>query len=304
METDKGVVIMKKKNSRFRGGIFTSYWAPYAMLIPAMTAFIVFSIWPFLRNFYLSTYVTDMLGNPGTFVGLQNFKRVLQSEDFWNSMKATFKFGAAIGVGSFILSMTMALLCINVSKGGKVYQTMFALPMAIASAPISAIFTFILSRYGILNELLGTEIIWLNDASWTIWVVAFISVWGGSSGGFLYLLVGFRNVPDELVEAATLDGATFWKKVRSIYIPIASPQIFFVVFLNIIGSLKAFGFIKQLVGVGPGKTTNVLIYAMYEYAFTRGRFETACVYAIMLFLVIFMVTRIQLICEKRLVHYQ
>ena len=295
---------MKKKNSRFRGGVFTSYWAPYVMLLPAMAAFIVFSIWPFARNFYLSTYVTDMLGNPGSFVGFENYKRVLQSEDFWISMKATFRFAAATGVGSFALSMLMALLCINIEKGGKVYQTMYAIPMAIASAPISAIFTFILSRYGILNELLGTEVIWLNDASVTIWVVAFISVWAGSSGGFLYLLVGFRNVPDELVEAATLDGATFWEKVRSIYLPMASPQIFFVVFLNIIGSFKAFGFIKQLVGKGPAKTTNVLIHAMYEYAFTRGRFETACVYAIMLFLVIFIVTRIQLLCEKRLVHYQ
>lgn len=295
---------MKKKDPRFRGGIFYSRWAPYVLLLPAMTAFIVFSIWPFARNFYLSTYMTDMLGNPGTFVGLANFKRVLQSEDFWNSMKATWKFAAATGIGAFTLSMIMALLCINIQKGGKVYQTMFAIPMAIASAPISAIFTFILNRYGLLNALLGTETIWLSDAKLTIWVVAFISVWAGSSGGFLYLLVGFRNVPDELIEAATLDGATFWKKVRSIYLPIASPQIFFVVFLNIIGSFKAFGFIKQLVGAGPSKTTNVLIYAMYELAFTRGRFETACVYAIMLFLVIFLVTRIQLLCEKRLVHYQ
>ena len=295
---------MKKKNSRFRGGVFTSYWAPYVMLLPAMAAFIVFSIWPFARNFYLSTFVTDSLGNPGAYVGLANYERVLQSEDFWLSMKATFKFAAITGVGSFALSMLMALMCINIEKGGKVYQTMFALPMAIASAPISAIFTFILSRYGLLNELLGTEVIWLNDTNWTIWVVGFISIWAGSAGGFLYLLVGFRNVPDELVEAATLDGATFWEKVRSIYIPIASPQIFFVVFLNIIGSFKAFGFIKQLVGAGPGKSTNVLIYAMYEYAFTRGRFETACVYAIALFFVIFIATRIQFLCEKRLVHYQ
>lgn len=295
---------MKKKDPRFSGGIFYSRWAPYAMLIPAMAAFIAFSIWPFARNFYLSTYMTDMLGNPGTFVGIENYKRVLESEDFWNSLRATFKFAAATGIGAFALSMTMALLCINIEKGGKVYQTMYAIPMAIASAPISAIFTFILNRYGLLNALLGTEAIWLNDADLTIWVVAFISVWAGSSGGFLYLLVGFRNVPDELVEAATLDGAGFWTKLRRIYLPLASPQIFFVVFLNIIGSFKAFGFIKQLVGKGPNKTTNVLIYAMYELAFTRGRFETACVYAIMLFLVIFIVTRIQLLCEKRLVHYQ
>ena len=295
---------IKKKDPRFCGGIFYSRWAPYAMLVPAMAAFIAFRIWPFARNFYLSTYVTDMLGNPGKYVGLANYERVLQSEDFWISLSATLKFAAIVGVGSFALSMLMALLCVDMEKGGKVYQTMFAIPMAIATAPISAIFVFILSRYGLLNALLGTETVWLNDASVTIWMVAFITIWAGSASGFLYLLVGFRNVPDELVEAATLDGATFWKRVRSIYIPIASPQIFFVVFLNIIGSFQAFGFIKQLVGVGPAKTTNVLVYAMYELAFTRSRFETACVYAIALFLVIFVVTRIQLLCEKRLVFYQ
>lgn len=295
---------MKKLDARFRGGVFHSWWAPYALLVPAMAAFCVFSFWPFFRTFYLSVFVTDTLGNPGAYVGLANFMRVLQSEDFWISMKATWKFAAIIGVGSFALSMFLAVLCINMEKGSKLYQTMYAIPMAIASAPISAIFTFILSRYGILNELLGTEIIWLKDVRYTIWVVAFISIWGGSSGGFLYLLVGFRNVPDELIEAATLDGAGFWTKLRRIYLPMASPQIFFVVFLNIIGSFKAFAFIKQLVGKGPGNSTNVLVYALYDYAFTRGRFETACVYGIALFLLIFIVTRIQLLCEKRLVHYQ
>ena len=104
--------------------------------------------------------------------------------------------------------------------------------------------------------------------------------------------------------ASILDGANYLQCFTHVYVPIASPQIFYVIFLNIIASFKAFGAINVLTEGGPSESTNILIYALYSNAFNRGRFETACVYAVVLCALIFLVTRIQMILEKRMVYYQ
>lgn len=277
---------------------------PYLLLLPTIFCIGMFTLYPFLRSIYLSFFVTDSLGDPGKFVGLKNFERVFSSDGFWNSVKATFRFAAIVSVGTFVTSMALALLCVKPVKGSKVYQTMFALPMAIASAPLAAIMMYILSAYGILNKILGTDISWLAEEGTALFTTAVITVWSCTGTSFIFLLVGFRNVPVELVEAATLDGANNFRKIRHVYIPVASPQIFFVIFLNILSSFKAFGIINMLTGKGPGDSTNILVYAVYSNAFLRGRFETACVYSLVLCLIIFLVSRIQLSCEKRMVHYQ
>ena len=237
-------------------------------------------------------------------MAFKNYKRVLTSKDFINSVKATLKFAGIVGTGTFSIAMILALLSIKQVKGGKVYQTMYAIPMAIASVPIAALAKYIVSNYGILNGLLGTHIQFLSDKNTALITIACITIWSYIGTSYIFLLVGFRNVSSDLVEAAILDGANMIQQIIYIYIPMASPQIFFVIFLNIISSLKGFGLIKLLVGKGPANSTNILVYAVYANAFVRGRFETACVYSLALCIIIFVFTRIQQFCEKRMVHYQ
>ena len=121
---------------------------------------------------------------------------------------------------------------------------------------------------------------------------------------FIFLLVGFRNVPEDLLESAYLDGAGPLRRIWHIILPIASPQMFFVLFLNISSSFKSFAQIKLLTGGGPANQTKTLIYFIYENAIINGRFETACVQALFLFGMIFLLTRIQFMLEKKVVHYQ
>ena len=117
------------------------------------------------------------------------------------------------------------------------------------------------------------------------------------------MLVGFRNVPDDLIECANLDGANSITKFFKIYLPIASPQVFYVVFLNILTSFKSFTMIKMLFGTNEDGL-KVLNSQIYQNGIVQSRFETACVYSLALCLLIFLVTRIQFILEKRMVHYQ
>ena len=276
----------------------------YFLILPAMIFLGCFTFYPFGKAIYLSFFVTDTLGNPGTFVGLKNFQRVFKSDGFKSSIVATFRFALLVGVGTFFLSMFFAYFSLENRKGSKVYQTMFALPIALSSVPISAIAIYILGRNGLLNAMLGTEISWLSTESTALYACAAVTIWASVGSSYIFLLVGFRNVDDSLLESAIIDGAGYFRRFIKIYIPIASPQIYFVVFLNIIHSFKSFAIVKLLVGAGPNDTTNVLIYATYSNAFLRGRYETACVYALVLCTVIFVFSRLQKFFEKRAVHYQ
>jgi sn-glycerol 3-phosphate transport system permease protein len=276
---------------------------PYVLLVHAIVLLVMFTFYPFLRSIWLSFFVTDNLGNPGRFVGLSNYKRVLASNEFWGSISITLRYGGLIGLGTFTLAMILAFICVNQAHGSKIYTTMFALPMALASAPVAAMFLYIFGRFGLVNNLFGTTNSWITDDSTALMTMVIIVMWANCGSSFIYLLVGLRNVPDDLIECADLDGATHFTKFFRIYLPIASPQVFFVVFLNIVGAFKSFAMIKILLG-NTNSTMNVLIFQVYKYAFLRGRFETGCVYAIVLCLVIFLTTRIQFLFEKKLVFYK
>lgn len=278
---------------------------PYILLTPAMVLFTAFTFYPFLKTIFLSFSVTNKKGAFTTWVGLANWIRVLKKAEFWDTVVVTLKMAAVNLVFTFLLAMIFALLATKKTRWSKSYQTMFALPMAIATAPAAAIFLFFYAQHGgLLNALFGTDIAWVRSVPYAFWSVCIMSVWQHIGTSFIFLLVGFRNVPEDLVECALLDGAGPLRRIRSVLIPLASPQIFFVLFLNINTSFKTFNQIKLLTGGGPANSTKTLIYYIYENAIINGRFETACVQAIFLFFMIFFLTRIQFVAEKRLVHYQ
>jgi sn-glycerol 3-phosphate transport system permease protein len=122
--------------------------------------------------------------------------------------------------------------------------------------------------------------------------------------GFIFLLTGFRNVPDELIESARIDGAGYFKRLFSIITPLASPQIFFVVFLNMVVSFQVFGQIRLLTQGGPSYSTNILVYTIFQAAIRDSRFETAFAQSMVLFVIILGITLLQFKTENRMVHYQ
>lgn len=287
-----------------KSGLRKKSATPYLLLAPSIILFTIFSFWPFLKTIFLSFSVTDKKGNFVKWVGLAIYKRVLSAKNFGKIFGNTWKFAAMVCLGTLLVAMFLALLSASKERGSRLYEILYALPMAVASAPASSIFVFLLRKEnGFINTLLGTNIAWIHDPKWALIAVAFVTVWLGIGSSYIFLLVGFRNVPEELIESAILDGAGPVRRAFSIMIPIASPQIFFVVFLNITASFKAFGQIKLLTEGGPNNATNTLIYSMYENALLNQRFETACVYAMILFVVIFSVTRVQNYFENRTVYY-
>ncbi len=278
---------------------------PYFLVFPAMALFTLFTFYPFLKTIVLSFALTDKTGNFTRWIGTGNWVRVLSKDSFWDIIVITLKMAGINLVFTFGVAMLFALLATKKVRFSKFYQTLYALPMAIASSPAAAIFLFMYRQQnGLLNNLFGTNIAWTNEVPYAIWSVCAMTIWMHIGVSFIFLLVGFRNVPEDVLESAWIDGAGPLRRIRSIILPLASPQIFFVLFLNIGSSFKSFAQIRLLTGGGPANQTKTLIYYIYENAIINGRFETACVQALFLFAMIFFFTRIQFALEKKVVHYQ
>lgn len=275
----------------------------YLFLAPVLLSLSVFTFYPFFRSIYLTFFMADRLGNAKKFVGFGNYIRLWQSGEIMESIGDTVVYASMICVGTFCLALFLAYLCVDPVKGSRGYQTMFSLPLALATAPIAAVGGYVFGYHGMINGLLGTQINWLGHDVYKIVCIVLLVCWCNCGTSFIYLLVGFRNVPDDLIESANLDGANALVKFFKIYLPIASPQVFYVVFLNILTAFKSFTMIKILFGTNE-EGLRVLSGTIYQKAILETRFETACVYSLILCVLIFLVTRVQFILEKKVVHYQ
>ncbi len=289
---------MKNKTKKFE-------ILPYILLVPSFLSMFVFGFYPFFKTIISSFSFTDTYGKWLKWAGTFFWEMTLEDGRIWQLIGTTLKFSVMNFVMTFFMGMVLALLCVKRGRFGRFYQTLFALPLAIASATASTMFGFIFEgEGGLLNTWLGTNIIWLKDPNISIWVVAFVTAWCHLGTDFILLLAGFRNVSQDIQEAATVDGANRFVMATKIMIPMASPQIFYVIFLNIITAIKTFTQIRMLTHGGPGEATHTLIYEVFDMGAEQGMYEYSCCISIVLFLVIFIATRIQFLAEKKLVHYQ
>lgn len=280
------------------------FWLAYVLLLPSFILFLLFSYYPFLKTILNSFSVTTATGEFIRFAGLTNWKRVLSDKAFTQTLINTFVFAIETFVLTFFPALLLALLSAKNEPNAKWYQTLYAMPMAIAATTVAAIWLFIYRQdNGLLNSVLGTEVAWLRNKSTALFALAVVTAWGHISGRYIYLMVGFRNVPNELIEAATIDGAGWWVRTTKIMIPMASPQIFFVLFTSIIMSFKTFTQIRLLTSGGPAGATTTLMYSVYT-KYNAGQISSSACYALVLFVVIFAASQIQLRFEKKMVTYQ
>lgn len=277
---------------------------PYALILPVILASCVFSFYPLIKTVISSLFFTNEYGEWTGWAGTFFWKRMFTNEDFYMMLGITLKFAAANFVGTIVLAMFMALMSYRKTKRSRMIQMLFAMPVAIASAISAVIFKSFFSTNGILNSWLGTDIAWLMDTDKTFWVVTIVTVWCHLAGSYIYLMAGFRNVSKDLLEAASIDGAGYWTRSFKILIPMASPQIFFVIFTSLITALKTFTQIKLLSEGGPAGQTTTMMYDIYMRATKHGEYEYACCLALVMFVVIFVITRIQFAVEDKVVVYE
>ena len=277
---------------------------PYFYLVPSMLIFAVFLFYPFFKTIYLSLYKTNKMGEAKLFVGLENYKALLSSPSFHNSLKVTLIFVSVVVIGSMFLGLVAAVLCNKAFPGIRFFSTAYALPMAIASSSAAMIFQIMLHpAVGIVNKLLNLDINWLNDPKTALWCVAILTAWMNSGINFLYFSAGLGNIDETIYERASVDGASGIQQFFSLTLPGLSPIMFYTLVVNIIQAFQSFGQIKILTEGGPNEGTNVIVYSIYRDAFFNYRFGSAAAQSVILFLIVMVITLIMFRMEKKGVKY-
>ncbi|PXW85619.1 carbohydrate ABC transporter membrane protein 1 (CUT1 family) [Pseudogracilibacillus auburnensis] len=278
-------------------------------LLPALILLVVFLFYPIVKTLYFSFYEVGGGGVVNEFVGMEHYQSLFQSEEFRKSMVATFLFVLYTVPAEIIISLFLAIIASEKLKGIGFFRTVFSSTLGVSVAAGATIFLFLFHpSLGILNSILGfvgiDSIDWLTNSKWALFSVALTTVWMHLGINFIILLGGLQNISGELYESAEMDGAGYWSRLFKITIPLLSPVLFFVTIIAVIGSFQTFGQIDILTGGGPAGSTNIIVYSIYQQAFSFGNFGYASAQAIILFVIILIVTIIQFSVGEKKVHYQ
>lgn len=280
-------------------------WA-YIFVGPQLLGFLLFVAFPLLFSIYLCFAQWNFIDMP-TFVGLDNFKAIFRDQIFFKSIGNTFIYIIITVPLTLITSLTLALLTNRKLPFMKFYRAAFFLPMVTSTVAIAMVWLFIYQPYGgILNTILeffGVQnpLKWLQDSSLARFAVSLVTIW--LKVGYYYIIfdAGLKNIPTELYEAASIDGASTWTKIKRITIPMLSSVMFFVTVMLFIDIFNMFNEVYIMTAGGPDYSTYTLSMYIYFYAFNQFDMGRAAVGSWILFLLVSIVTIIQFQIKKRLV---
>ncbi len=271
--------------------------AGYAFLIPNLVGVLIFSLFPILTTLYLTFTEWDLSSTP-QFTGIQNFIRMAQDDLFWKTIGNTFYYTfVAVPVAVF-LAFWLALLLDRKMKGVLSFRVIYFLPHVTLTVAASIIWAWIFQpEYGLINYALYQINIdgpyWLTDSRWAMISIIIMSNWKGIGYAMLIFLAGLQGIPPELIDAATVDGATPWRKLRHVKIPLLTPTIFFVLTTSFIGAFQAFDQFMIMTQGGPAFATTPLVLYIYQKGFNQFYMGYATSMATVLFLCILAFTLFQ-----------
>ena len=258
----------------------------YLLVSPSLVVFSAFVVYPFARNIWLGLYRTPPFpGLPRRYAAYEQYQQILTSPEFVASLRTTLLFLVMTVPTGLFLGLLLAVAAHQKLRGMAVYRTIFSSTVATSIAVASVIFFTLLNpQVGLLTFWLGLEgrPSLLADPKWALVAVAAVTVWQNLGLSFILMSAGLQAVPDELLEAAEIDGAGAWSRMRNVTLPMLSPTLFFAAVVGGILSLQAFGQIDILTGGGPLKKTNVLVYAMYDAVFRQNNEGKAAVLSVAL----------------------
>jgi sn-glycerol 3-phosphate transport system permease protein len=279
----------------------------YALVLPSLLFFAVFVFYPFGRNFWLAFYRTPPFpGLPKRYVGFDQIGDVLSSSEFHKSLRVTVLFVLYTVPSGIVLGLLLAVLAHRQLRGMGVYRTIFSSTVATSVAAASVIFFTLLNpQIGLFTYWLGREgeVGVLKDPSTALIAVSITTIWQTLGLSFILMSAGLQSVPDELYEAAVMDGANARSRFFHVTLPMLSPTIFFAAVVGSIIAFQAFGQIDLLTRGGPDNETNVLVYSIYTQVFRFGNDGVAAVQAIALFIIVLVLTLVQLRFAERRVSY-
>ncbi|MGC8904637.1 carbohydrate ABC transporter permease [Thermus sp.] len=277
-------------------------------LLPAYGLFLLFMVLPVLQAIWLSLHRENLFGRGRAWAGLANYQEALSRPEFWKSALLTLKFALMVAPLELLLGLLAALLVWRPYPGVALFRTLFFLTTAVPTAVAAVAWGWFLHPVGgWANRALASLGLppqpWLTSPELALPTLAVVTAWAGVGFTAILLTAGLQNIPEEVLEAATVDGAGPLTRFFRITLPLLSPTLFLVGLLVVLRSLTAFGQIHLLTRGGPAESSTVLIYRVYQDAFFNFQVPLAASEALLLFLVLLLLAGLQFWLLGRKVHY-
>ena len=288
--------------------IFKGWWLPALLVAPQLIISFLFFFYPSGQAIWNSFFLPDPFGLKTEYVGLDNFRFLLSDPYYLASFKTTIFFSTAVSVASMGIGLYLAALADRLIKGAGVYQTLLIWPYAIAPAIAGVLWLFLFNgNIGLISYYLqGIGYDWNHtlDGDQAMFLVVLASSWGRISYNFLFFLAGLQAIPKSIIEAAAIDGASFWRRFLTIVIPLLSPITFFLLVVNIVYAFfDTFGIVHTITSGGPEQDTNILVYKVFSDGFVSQDLGSSAAQSVILLVLVGVLTIVQFKYIEKKVHY-
>jgi multiple sugar transport system permease protein len=277
-------------------------WTAYLFNAPGLIVFAIFTVYSLYYSFILSFHEWDII-EPAQYVGLDNYRDVLSDSDFREALGHTVYFVIGSVAPTMLIGLGLALLLNSKIRGLGIFRTAYYLPVLTPLVIAALLWTWVYNAdYGLANfylqklGIIDQPVLWLSNRDTAMPAVIVMNIWKGAGFSMLVYLAGLQAVPNELYEAAEVDGAGPWSRFRRITLPLVAPTTFFLLVINTVGATKNFTSIFVMTSggpPGPGGATTTVVYYIYTVAFKYFEMGYASALAYALFLLLFGVSYLQ-----------
>ncbi|MFW2366348.1 MAG: ABC transporter permease subunit [Desulforhopalus sp.] len=293
-----------KKRSTFKSG-----YLPYLLILPQVLVTLTFFYWPALQGVIQSFLLSDPFGQSSKFVWFYNYLEIFTDPLYVQSILITFTFSLAVATVSITLGLFIATMANRALRATAIVRTLLIWPYAVAPAISGILWLFLLHpSYGIvalgINRWLGLDWNPVLNGSDAMVMITMAAAWKQISYNFVFFMAGLQAVPKSLIEAAAIDGASPLKRFWAITFPLLSPTFFFLTVMNIIYSFfETFGVIHTVTQGGPGGSTNILVYKVYQDGFVGLNMGSSSAQSVVLMSLIILITVLQFKYVEKKVQY-
>lgn len=288
--------------------VFNHKLLPYLLLAPQLIITIVFFFLPAGQAIWQSFFIESAFGGDQQFVGLDNYTSLFGNSTYHSSFWVTLLFSGLVAVIGLSVSLVLAVMANRVVRAAGAYKTLLIWPYAVAPAVVGVLWAFLFS------PAVGTLAVYMSNLgiSWNprlnstdaMTLVVIAAVWKQISYNFLFFLAGLQSIPTSLLEAAAIDGASPFRRFRTIVFPLLSPTTFFLLVINIVYAFfETFAIIDTTTQGGPGVSTNILVYNVYKTAFKSFDYGSSGAQSVILMMIVILLTVIQFRYVDRKVQY-
>ena len=288
---------------------FKSSYLPYVLILPQVVVTLTFFYWPAVQGLIQSFLLSDPFGQSSKFVWFYNYVEIFTDPLYLKSILITFTFSIAVASVSICLGLFIATMANRAMRATALVRTLLIWPYAVAPAISGILWLFLLHpSYGIvalgINSLLGLNWNPVLNGTDAMVMITMASAWKQISYNFVFFMAGLQAIPKSLIEAAAIDGASPFTRFWSITFPLLSPTFFFLSVMNIIYSFfETFGVIHTVTQGGPGGSTNILVYKVYQDGFVGLNLGSSSAQSVVLMTLIVVITVLQFRYVEKKVQY-